>query len=296
VEIIEAKSLGELAAEAAKKCEERTITNLILRGEFPYKEVDSEFIKMNDDVAQKWQTPIRPVDLFINHGEHINRFGDGKEFLVDELRRKKDSNRACLSLLNMGDIIGSGDKPIPSFLILQFGFAEDSTDKILVAAYFRALEVSQFLPINLSEISQYIRFFKSKFPTIERFELTIMAFRAHLIRQFHCLRKAAIDAADPVDIAIAVERGHVKTIRQWIDSKMTVSESVICTDGLEVLYKALMRCEEKYEEAVRNDIKEVLDAMKQLREIREVSSHSELIDKLNKDIRRKLLAAREKVK
>jgi len=293
---IEGKTLGELATEAISACEEKAVTNLILHGIFPYEEVNSGFIKMSDEMAAKWQSPIKPDELFINHGQYINKFGDGKKFLVEELTRKRDSNRACLSLINMGDIIGSGDKPIPSFLILQFGFPEDNFDKIAVTAYFRALEVSQFLPINLTEISQNIRFLKSKFPTIERFELTIIAFRAHFIRQFHCLKKAPIDAVHAVDIAFAVERKDLKQLREWIDSKMAASESVICTDGLEALYRALVRCEEKYEKGLIKDIREVLDDMNKLRETREASSHAELIGKLNADIRKKLLSARQRIK
>ena len=294
--IIERKSLGELATEAIKTCKEEAVANLILHGIFPYEEVNSEFIKMNDEIAAKWQNPIKPDELLINHGQYINKFGDGKKFLVEELRRKKDSNRACLSLINMGDIIGSGDKPIPSFLILQFGFPEDNFDKIAATAYFRALEVSQFLPINLTEISQNVRLLKSKFPTIEWFELTIIAFRAHFIPQFYCLKKALIDAVHAVDIAFAVEHKELKKLREWIDSKMAVSESVICTDGLEALYRALVRCEAKYEKGLLSDIKEALDDMNKLREIREVSSHSELIEQLNANIRKRLLSARQRIK
>lgn len=291
---IEANSLSELARKAIKKCKEKPVTNLILYGIFPYEEVNSEFVKMNDEIAAKWQNPSKPEDLFINHGEYIHKYGDGKEFLVDELRRKKDSNRACLSLINMEDIINSSDDPIPSFLILQFGFPEGALNKILVTAYFRALEVSQFLQINLAEISQNIRFLKGKFPSIKYFELTLIAFRAHFISQFHCLKKTSIDIADPVDIAIAVDRKELPQLREWLDSKIVVSESVICTDGLEVLYRALEKCKGKYEKSLLMDIKEALNDMKRLREIRKASSHSEEINNLSTNIKNKLQSAREK--
>lgn len=292
---IEAHSLSELASEAVNKCKEKSVTNLILHGIFPYEEVNSEFIKMNDEIAAKWQNPTKPDDLFFNHGEYIHKYGDGKEFLVDEIRRKKDSNRACLSLVNMEDIINSGDNPIPSFLILQFGFPEGVLNKILVTAYFRSLEVSQFLPINLAEISQNIRFLKNKFPSIKYFELTLIAFKTHFIPQFHCLKKTLIDIENPVDIAIAVERKELHKLREWLDSKIAVSESVICIDGLEALYRALKKCEEKYERTLLMDIKDALNDMKRLKEIREASSHSEEIDNLNRNIKNKLQSAKDKI-
>ena len=292
---IEANSLSELARKAVNKCKEKPVTNLILYGIFPYEEVNSEFVKMNDEIAAKWQNPSKPNDLFINHGEYIHKYGDGKKFLVDELRRKKDSNRACLSLINMEDIINSSDDPIPSFLILQFGFPEGASNKILVTAYFRALEVSQFLQINLAEISQNIRFLKGKFPSIKYFELTLIAFRAHFISQFHCLKKTSIDIADPIDIAIAVDHKELPQLREWLDSKIVVSESVICTDGLEVLYIALEKCKGKYEKSLLMDIKEALNDTIKLREIRKASSHAEEINNLSTNIKNKLQSAREKI-
>lgn len=293
---IEAKSLKELASEAVSKCKEKPVTNLILHGIFPYEEVHSSFVQMNDEIATKWQNSNRPNDLFINHGEYIHKYGNGRKFLVDELRKKRDSNRACLSLINMKDIINSGDDPIPSFLILQFGFPEGISDKILVTAYFRALEVSQFLPINLAEISQNIKFLKGKFPSIKYFELTLIAFKGQVIPQFGCHKKTSIDIANQVDITLAVDHKELPKLREWLNSKIVVNDSVVCIAGLETLYKALEKCRGKYEESFLTDIKEALDDMKRLREVRMFSSYAQEINNLNENIKDKLEGAIKQLK
>lgn len=294
--LVQAESLDGLASEAVRKCQKEPVVNLILHGVFPYEEVNSDFVKMNDEIAAKWQNPNKPCDLFINHGEYIHKYGNGQEFLVDELMRKKSSNRACLSLMNMADIIDSGDAPLPSFLILQFGLPKATSDKVLVTAYFRALEVSRFLPINLAEISQNIRFFKSRFTSIEYFELTIIAFRAHIIRGFHCLQKASLDIQDAVEITLAVDRRELGKLRGWLASKIAVTESIVCTAGLEVLCRALEKCGEAYDKSILVDVRAALGNMKRLREMRKATSNTQEINNLNKNIESSLRSAVKKLK
>lgn len=49
---------------------------------------------------------------------------------------------------------------------------------------------------------------------------------------FLCLKKTSIDIADLVDIAIAVDHRELSKLREWLDSKMIVSEPIISSNGL----------------------------------------------------------------
>jgi len=293
--VIEAASLAELASSAAAQCEKGAVTNLVLRGRFPYEEAESDFVMTFDGLAEDWQRPTTPDDLFFSHGSYIHKYGDGREFLVEELKRKRDSNRACLSLINMEDLIESGDQPIPSFLVLQFGFTEEMPGVILVTAYFRALEVSQFLPINLAEMCQVVRYLKDHLPDIVEFELIVVAFRAHSIPDFHCLRKPSLDTASVVDIAVAVQRKDIVKLRGWLDSKVNVEESVIWTEGLQALCSALKAYGDLYPKDMVIDVEEALAGMERLRTVRKSSSHSPQIQKLSDRIRANLSSARDKL-
>jgi thymidylate synthase len=98
-------------------------------------------------LAKDYQNPVKPPSLYINHGEYIT--SDGIVHIINELKLKQTSNRALLSLINQEDIIGSGDNPIPSFMVLQFSL---EGEELYVTTYFRALEVANFLNVNLEEI------------------------------------------------------------------------------------------------------------------------------------------------
>lgn len=167
MKILEAKTLSELASKACDLCKDSVCANLIMHGDFSYDEVNSGIIKSHESIAKEWQDITKPDHLHINHGEFIHKYGDAYEFISQELIKKRDSNRAVISMINMKNIIDSGDEPIPSFMLLQFGFSNDNFTKLFVTAYFRALEVSRFLPINLAEIAMFIKKLKIKLPFIK---------------------------------------------------------------------------------------------------------------------------------
>jgi len=290
---IEAESLSKLAAKALEECKKGVVHNLVLSGDFSYNESESHFVMTYDGVASKWQDHRKPNELLINHGQYIHRHGDGLAFLVRELKKKKDSNRACISLIDMEDIINSHDDPIPSFMILQFGFAGEESKTLLTTAYFRALEVTCFLPINLAEISQVIRNLKIHFPEIERFRLVLHAFRAYAKQNFHCLRKASIDSAEPTMIAYAVSKKNLAQLKEWLDSKITIEESIICTDGLHHLRQAIDMQKTDYTQEILTHLDKVLNDMQRLRLTRQSTSHSKAIEELETNIKKELLRVKE---
>jgi hypothetical protein len=294
--LVNGGTLEELARRAGDACASGTVHGLLLHGVFPLTEIDSNFIRTYLGAAQKWQAAERPPDLFINHGEFIHKHGDGVGYIHDELRRKPDSNRACLCLINMKEFLESHDDPIPSFLVLQFGFPGGQFRRIVVGAYFRALEVRSFLPINLAEICERLRELKRDFPHMDTFELHVLAFRAYSREAFHCLARAELDIAGPVAIAIAVDRGDKPQLMKWLNSKLIVEESVVCTDGLTHLYDALTRCKDKYAPELLESTRLALECLKQLKEARTRTSESSAIAHIEKRVHDYLENAKKRLK
>jgi hypothetical protein len=290
---VNADTLADLADNAVHECGTQVLHNLVLGGVFPYAEAESDFVMDYDTQASEWQNTKKPDSLWINHGEYIHTHGDGRDFLAQELRNKPDSNRACLSLICMEHIAGSHDEPIPSFMVLQFGFPTVDRSILLVTAYFRALEVKCFLPINLSEIAQYIRFLKLSFPAIVRFELTVIAFKAYARENFNCLRKSAIDTVSPAMITHAVGEKRVDQIAEWLDSKINVEESVVCFDGLKHLSDAMLMYKAQYNDRIRERLSAAIDKMNRLQTMRQASSYGDAIAKLSEEIRSDLVAVRK---
>ncbi|NUF24406.1 hypothetical protein HUN23_16730, partial [Acinetobacter oleivorans] len=126
--------------------------------------------------AKAWLAFKKPADLLFNHGEFITQ--DGFEHIINEIKEKPDSNRALYSLLNYQKICDQGDHPIPSFLLFQVTIE----DNILYAtSYFRALEVANFLKINLQEIKLNLLEIvqKCNLVHISKVRITIHAFNAY---------------------------------------------------------------------------------------------------------------------
>lgn len=278
--IVEGDTLSELASNANDSCLNNPVSNLLLQGEYPISELDSDFIKTFAPLAAKWQLSDTPKELHFTHGQYINRGKmPGREFIATELRKKPDSNRACLSLISMNDIVGSNDDPIPSFLILQFSFVGGDFKKIQVSAYFRALEVSKFLPINLAEICDILKFLTNKFPNMECFILTVFAFRAYAKPSFRCLEKAELDMATPIQISIAVAERDIPTLIKWVDSKIhSLNDSIVCTQGLQNLHEAIGGCSKKYPPGLQNHLKNAIDNSEEIIKIRKASSFAGKID------------------
>jgi len=121
------------------------ILNFILQSKFNISILKNETFLAEAELARDFQNPVKPDSLDINHGEYIKE--NGVQHLIDELKKKKNSNRALISLINQEDIIESKDNPIPSFMVVQCYIEEHN--KLYFTIYFRALEVSKFLKINL---------------------------------------------------------------------------------------------------------------------------------------------------
>lgn len=289
---VEATTFSGLAERAADACADGVVYHLVLRGRVPVAETRSAFIEAHMADARNWQSP-HCNDLFFTHGQYI---GAGRDYVIAELKQKQDSNRACVSLLNVRDIIGSDDNPIPAFLLFQAGFASDSRQTLYLAVYFRALEVSAFLPINLAEMALIIDQARIAFPQIEEVELIVVAFRAYLRQGFSCLHKSPIDVADSVTITLAVAQRKVQQLREWIAAKRDTQESVVSTHGITTLRRAIDESGVSYDPQVSRALQKAVEHLEKLKQMRKATSHGSAIQTVVAQVQVELDAALEALK
>lgn len=192
--------LQVIVNDAMKECEKDESINLILPYEFNIDILESKFIRSYENKANEWISDNPSEDMYFTHGMYY--FGKvGQKYIADELKNKPTTRRAILNAFNMKELFDSSDTPIPAFIVLQFRII----GKILyLTAFFRALEVSEFLPINLTEICIHSKEICRKNIEINRIRLCIVATSAHVIDEFTCLRKAKIDYMEEAKIGVLV--------------------------------------------------------------------------------------------
>lgn len=286
-------SIESLWKKALTDCKSNVLENVILNGEFEINEIYSDFINLHRNDALNWQKQEKPEELIINHGEYINKGiikGTGIDFIVSELRNKNCGNRACYSLINMEDIVDSGDQAIPSFMVLQFSFSKENKDKLLVSAYFRALEIKEFLPINLSEICINIETIKHQFPNIKIFELNIFAFRAQYIEGFNCLKHSTLDILKASLMVKYLIKDKQKIIEALKDKQRCI-ESIVTVNGIENLMEAINTIDEEdlpNRSCIKQQVQTILEKMKNIRIMRESTSIQEQINEESVQLKNEL--------
>ncbi|CAA9203490.1 hypothetical protein [Flavobacterium collinsii] len=275
-------SIDQLWFKTLKECEQKhKVQNLVISGTFPITELNNPFILEKKELAELWQLPSRPNTLKFNHGEYLNKNSKSAlTYLIDELRIKNDSNRACWSLIDMDILIGSGDTPIPSFLVLQAGISDDNKT-LSITCYYRALEIKNFLPINLAEIcliaSEINNAFGNKFDNIT---ITIHAFNAYVKDNFTCLSRAKLDTFTEAEIAtkIAVIGNGPRWIKDVLDEKKDHLESNIEIIGINNLISSIKlyikeNRSELYSQEFLNLLEEVASSIRTFNNIVKNSSY-----------------------
>jgi len=295
-EYIKINTLEEIAEIAEIAVNEVGEIKLNFVGKFNFvANLINESLEDVHDIACSFQESTCPSNLHMNHGMYIHKKSDGIANIINELRSKRDSNRALISLINQDDIVGSGDKPIPSFLILQFNIVENI---LFVTAYFRALEVSKFLRINLEEIRIVSEKIKNVITDIKEINLTIFAFRAYIQSNINTLERAKIDQLNAPQMFVLLKNDCTRLI-DLLTQKLQFSTIIE--------YECFKRILEWIEDGessksinpiylkplVRSLLNTIIEISKKLKQLRERSSHSEeikvvqqeYIEKLNNLIR-----------
>ncbi len=254
--------------------------NFSIKVNFDIALIDNKILDVHDD-ALAFQAPKCPNNLQMNHGEYIHKNKDGIKNVINELNAKDTSNRAIISLINQDDIIGSGDKPIPSFMILQFSIENDN--ELYVTTYFRALEVSKFLRINVEEIRMIIEKIKSEILKISKVNLNILAFRAYKKENINPLKRAEIDLLKSNEIFGLLKTNKSKFI-DLLEEKKTKS-TVIEYQSFQYIFDWLNDSYSKDDIhkdinklLVKSKFQELIELSKEIKDLREKTSHSPQID------------------
>ncbi len=177
---------------------------------------DDSFPAEADD-AELWLKEKPPVDFFFNHGEHIHKF-KGFEHVQNELRIKPSSKRALFTLISQEEISNSGDYPIPSFLVAQYGKSEQ---ELYTTHYYRALEIHTFLKINLNEIKKIVCRLEDNVDCCVR--VTIFSFYAYKDPDFFPLKKFRINVLEQVELLAALKNGKCELASFFDEMKKNVS-------------------------------------------------------------------------
>jgi hypothetical protein len=233
--------------------------------------------------AENWQKIEKPALLYFNHGEYIT--AGGIPHVINELKNKHNGNRAIMSLISQRHVIGSGDDPIPSFMVLQFSL---EADQLYVTTYFRALEVSEFLRINLEEIRIISKQIYEAFRSITKVRLNVFAFRAYITKDFNPLERPKIELLEDIDILTLMEK-RPKELGSLLREKLKVS-TVIENNSLMIMSRIINHNEKIKDvkpcfqiETTKRKLQECLDLSTKLIDMRKSASHAKDLDELRDD-------------
>lgn len=262
VEAEEPQTLERLHEKTVAAClamSSECIENLIVHGAFKIGEASGTLAMDHEHEASEWQKESTEEYLFC-HGKYMNAGSmPGIDYIIEELRRKRDSNRACVQLVSVKDLVGSGDDPRPSFLGVQCTFRPTQFENLLITARYRALEVANFFPINLAELALIVRRVAAAFPEITSFELTVVAFRAYFNERFDCFKRHKLDLEPAYEISAAVEAKEYALIKRWLEEKESYESSYVDLSGLETLRGSVEKHLDDYSPEFHSCLKEALE-------------------------------------
>ena len=272
----EITNLHDIVSDALGVCatggEKGFFLNLSLKHRFPVTVLAEPHILDASEGAADWQSVDCPSHLYFSHGQYIGF--DGLTNLISELRHKEHSNRAIISLINQSDIVGSGDMPIPSFMIFQCTIFDSV---LFVTAYYRALEVSKFLGINVEELRLMI---KSIYESLRRFDsvaLHIFAFRAYVKENFNPLLKSELDRLDSLSLYFVIKQNPRELSVMLRDKARNAYSTISLSEPLRALKRALT------EERGKNEIREELRSPRVMRKVDELIVLGDAINEMRKN-------------
>jgi hypothetical protein len=255
--------------------------NFSLKVSFSISLVQNPQLIDSSELAKDFQNPERPDTLYMNHGEYIKP--EGILNVIHNLMNKHNGNRAIISLINQDKILGSGDEPIPSFMILQFCI-EDNI--LYVTTYFRALEVESFLRINVEEIRLIINQIYQSIRTIKFVCLNIFSFRAYSCKDINPLKKPEIELMDSILILKLMEKKPQELIR-LLKEKLKPS-TVVKNESLQIIYDIII--DDRKNDSInscfktsyiKTILKSCLEHSTALINLRKTASHDTQIDDLS---------------
>lgn len=285
--------LYQLHVDAVKEFESGHQFNWIFK--FECDAVDLPALELTDvrDEAEKWRSEITPKELYFSHAQF---YTDGIKHIISELNAKPTSNRALYSLIAQEHIRRSGDNPIPSFMTLQ---CQIDKDVLYCTCYFRALEVSKFLKINLEEIRQTLVEIHNGVPHFLKVCLTIFAFHAYADPKLSSLRRPRLESLHDDDLVALLITPSLNPIRTLSDllKELNGALTVVSPEKLESLKRILSnKCFDKMidlglkKPLLINQIEGAIVATTKLAELRRKVSRGASIDAATKIYQEAIIA------
>jgi len=289
---IESDSPGDAINKVLEACARADVVNLTVNFPMTLPASSTGVLAAYRGDAADWQARDRPNSLLFNHGEYMHAHGDPMNYLIEHLRQKQTSNRACIVLVDSGPIVSSGDGPLPSFMLVQVGFQGAAQDVLYVTAYYRALEVTSFLPLNITELALIAETIADGIPAINRAVVTIHAFRAHAQAGFRAHQRAQLDMDTADEIRALVQNRSLREISERLREK-SAPASIIEDSGLTTLHLEVEQA--GWSDELLNELGHALGALTRLRSVRTVGTHGEWIEKIQAQVTDHLLKAAELV-
>lgn len=289
---IEVDSLENIIANAENKISADTYTlNFNLQSKFDISILRNETFLEEAELAQHFQNPIKPEHLYLNHGEFITE--QGVKNLIDTLKQNKNSNRALISLINQKDIISSGDNPIPSFMIVQCNIEENN--KLYFTIYFRALEVSKFLKINLEEIRLIVNEIYKEFIDLENVYLTMFAFRAYIKDTINPLVRPELELLSESRLLKILEKEAKPKLIPLLEAKKSVDSTIVDDESFKKILRILNDIESNIDipEHIKSHhtkgiVSSIIRISDNIKDLRAKDSHNSDIDTLYTDYKTKI--------
>jgi len=261
--------------------------NKCLAYEFDIKLVtESELADVSED-AKSWADDICPDSLHFNHGSYLR---GGMMHLTDELNNKPSSNRALLSLISQKDVSDSGDKPIPSFMIFQTSIEDEV---LYCTTYFRVLEISTFLRVNIEEIRQRLSSVYSDCPRFKKIRLVIFSFRAYRNSSMTPLKKSEFDLLSFHQLSKKINTNPNEF--GYLIREKSKDSTVVYLDKLVHLEEVLgdSECDLSNVKLLLKYLKDSIEHGHKLKEIRLIQSHHPSIEQIAKNLSSSLIKLAE---
>lgn len=290
IEYTNVTNLEQIAIDALSSVAvDGTSFNYIMAYQFSSELLCGDGLRDCTEQAELWRLDEVPKSLHINHGSRVK---GGVAHVMEELKSKPTSNRALLSFLSQGEVNGSGDDPIPSFMIFQVSILNGV---LYCTVYFRALEVSSFLRINIEEIRLRLKDIYSDRRDFEIVRLVVHAYRAYNKPNASTLRKAELDLLSGAKIMHLVSTSPTDFYKLLIEkaSDATVFSSVSLESLLESVELDVSAALNVHKPRLVAHLKESIRLTNELNSLRRRQSHHPDIDKASAALREKIMELAE---
>lgn len=196
--------------------------------------------------AEEWQKSDCSPKLSYTHGQLMNyKNASWDEHITNTLIQNPTSKRALIPLIDKEMSYKGGDNKLVSFDIVQFGFENTNCNDLHITIYFRALEIKNFLPINICEMYLMAKKIQKKIQSIHNVTLCLFAFKAEVKDNYGCYKKAQIDLLNQSEICKMIFKNNFEELKELLYEKAHMGETVIELDWFCNLETALTTVYEK---------------------------------------------------